>query len=110
MDLNPPEIQQYIPISKNNESMLPSRPNFVTKINIFGEIQTAHKNLGFPCTSSKGQIPRFHTSKFVQGLKADLDEHKRTATMFQKVAEYNVQMTNILFRLFDLEISCLQKV
>jgi hypothetical protein len=38
MDLNPPEIQQYIPISKNNESMLPSRPNFVTKINIFGEI------------------------------------------------------------------------
>jgi hypothetical protein len=40
----------------------------------------------------------------VQGLEANLDEHRRTATMFQHATKYNIQMTNILFRLFELEI------
>jgi hypothetical protein len=33
-----------------------------------------------------------------------LDENRKAATMFQQEAKYNVQMTNILFRHFDLEI------
>jgi len=40
----------------------------------------------------------------VQGVEAELDEHKRITTMFKQAAEYNVQMINILFKLFDLEI------
>jgi hypothetical protein len=37
-------------------------------------------------------------------IEAELDEHIRITNMFQQVAEYNVQMTNILFRFSDLEI------
>ncbi len=84
--------------------MLPSKPSFTTSTNVFGEIWIAHKNLGSSCTSSKGQTPRFHTPGFVQGIEAKLDEHKRVASMFQQVTQYNVQMTNILLKLFDLEI------
>ncbi len=84
--------------------MLPSRPSFVTRTNIFGEIWTTHNNLGFSCISSKSQTFRFHTPRFMQKLEANLDEHKKVAGMFQHVAEYNVQMNNILLRLSDLEI------
>ncbi len=55
-------------------------------------------------TSFKGQTPRFHTPRFVQRIEIELDEHIKVATMFQQVVEYNVQMTNTLFRFFDLEI------
>ncbi len=85
--------------------MLPSRPSFVTCINVFGEVQTAHMNLGSSCISSRDQIPGFHTPGFVQGVEAKLNEHRRIAIMFQQVVEYDVQMTNILLRLFDLEIT-----
>jgi hypothetical protein len=37
-------------------------------------------------------------------MEAKLDEHRRTATMFQQAIEYNLQMINILLKLFDLEI------
>ncbi len=37
-------------------------------------------------------------------MEAKLDEHKNVVIMFQQVAKYNVQMTNILFRFFNLEI------
>jgi hypothetical protein len=40
----------------------------------------------------------------VQGIELELDEHKRVDTMFQHAVEYNVQITNILFSLSDLEI------
>ncbi len=63
-----------------------------------------HTSLISSCTSSKGQIPRFHTLGFVWGIEAKLDENRKAATMFQQEAKYNVQMTNILFRHFDLEI------
>jgi hypothetical protein len=33
-----------------------------------------------------------------------MDERRRTANMFQHAIEYSTQMTNILVRLFDLEI------
>jgi hypothetical protein len=33
-----------------------------------------------------------------------MDEHRRTANMFQHAIEYSTQMTNILVRLFYLEI------
>jgi hypothetical protein len=88
--LDPLEVQQYVPVPQNNESMLPSRPSFVTRTNIFGEIWTTHNNLGFSCISSKSQTFRFHTPRFMQKLEANLDEHKKVAGMFQHVAEYNV--------------------
>jgi hypothetical protein len=44
-------------------------------------------------SSSRGQTPRFHTPRFVQGIEIELDEHIRTSTMFQQVVKYNVQMT-----------------
>ncbi len=84
--------------------MLLSRPSFTTSTNVFEEIWTIHISLGFSSISSKGQTPRFHTSDFVQGLEIDLDKHRKAVSMFQYVAEDNVQMTNIPFRLFDLEI------
>jgi hypothetical protein len=90
--------------------MLPSRPSSLTKTNIFGEIWTTHKSLGSSSTSSKGQTPSFHTPKFVQGLETNLDEHMRIATMFQQVAVYNVQITNILFKLYNLEIKNKQAI
>jgi len=40
----------------------------------------------------------------MQGMEAELDEHKKIATMLQHVVEYNVHMTNILLRLSNLEI------
>jgi hypothetical protein len=40
----------------------------------------------------------------MQGIKAKLDDHRRTTTMFQQVVQYNVQMKNILFRPSDIEI------
>jgi hypothetical protein len=84
--LDPLEVQQCVPsLQKNNEGMLPSKPSFTTSTNVFGEIWIAHKNLGSSCTSSKGQTPRFHTPRFVQGIEAKLDEHKRAASMFQQV-------------------------
>ncbi len=57
--------------------MLPSRPNSTTCMNAFGEVWIAHKSLG---------------------------EHRKTPTMFQHVEEYIVQMTNILLRLYNMEI------
>ncbi len=47
---------------------------------------------------------RHNTLGFVEGVEAKLDEHKRIATMFKHVIEYNVHMTNILLRLSNLEI------
>jgi len=40
----------------------------------------------------------------VKGIEAELDEHKRTTSMFQWAIEYNVQMTNILLKLLDPNI------
>jgi hypothetical protein len=55
-------------------------------------------------TNSRGQTPRFNTPHSVQRVEVELDEHKRIVIMFKHVVEYNVHMTNILLRLFDLEI------
>jgi len=33
-----------------------------------------------------------------------MDEHKKIANMFQHATKYNAQMTNILFRLYDLKV------
>jgi hypothetical protein len=84
--------------------MLPSRPSSTTCINIFGKLWTANRSLGSSGTSSRGQTPKFHTLGSMQGIDVELGEHKRVVTMFQHVAKYNVHMTNILLRLFDLEI------
>ncbi len=84
--------------------LLPSRPSSATSTNVFEEIWTTHRSLGSLSINSKGQTPKFHTSKFVQGLEVDLVEHRKIANMFQHIAKYSVQMTNILFRLLDLEI------
>jgi len=84
--------------------MLPSRPSSTTCMNVFGEVWTAHKSLGSSCTSSKGQTLRVNTPRSMQGLKVELDEHKKTTTMFQHAMEYNVQMTNILLRLSNPKI------
>jgi hypothetical protein len=40
----------------------------------------------------------------MQGLKVELDEHKKTTFMFQQTIEYNVHMINVLLKLSDLEI------
>jgi hypothetical protein len=61
-------------------------------------------SLGSSGVSSKGQIPRFHTPRSMQGIEAELDEHKKIVSMFQQAIEYSVYMTNIFFRLFDLKI------
>ncbi len=58
-------MKQSIPIPQNNEGMLLSRPSSTIGINIFGEIQTTHRSLGYSSTSSMGQTPRFHTLGFV---------------------------------------------
>jgi hypothetical protein len=84
--------------------MLLSKPSSTIGTNIFGEIWTTHRSLGSSSTSSKGQIPWFHTPKFSQGLEADLDKHRRTTSMFQHATKYSVQMTNIMFKLSYLEI------
>ncbi len=103
-DQDPPKVQQSVPSPQKNEGMLSSRPSFATCMNVFGEVWTTHKNLGSSSTSSKGQTPRFHTLRFVQGMETKLDEHKKATTMFQQVIKYNVQMTNIFLRLSNMEI------
>jgi hypothetical protein len=40
----------------------------------------------------------------VQRVEAKLGEHKRATIMFKQTDEYNVQMTNILLRLSNMEI------
>jgi hypothetical protein len=45
--------------------MVPSRPFFAIGMNVFGGVETTHRNLGLLGTSSKGQTPRFHTPGFV---------------------------------------------
>jgi hypothetical protein len=62
--------------------MLPSRASSVTCMNVFGEIWIAHKSLGSSSTSSRGQTPRFHTPRSVQGIEVELDEHRKTIIMF----------------------------
>jgi hypothetical protein len=63
--------------------MLPSRPSSTTSMNVFGKVWIAHKSLSSSCSSSRGQIPKSNTPRFVQGLEVELDEHRRVATMFQ---------------------------
>jgi hypothetical protein len=65
-------------------------PSFIIGMNVFGEVWITHRSLGSLGTSSMGQIRRFNILKFVQGLEAKLDEHKRAATLFQHVVEYSV--------------------
>ncbi len=64
--------------------MLLSRPSSATGTNVFGKMQIAHKSLGSSRTNSKGQTPSFHTPRSKQGIEVELDEHKRTASMFQE--------------------------
>jgi hypothetical protein len=40
----------------------------------------------------------------MQGLETKLHKHKKCVYMFQQEIEYNTQMTNILLKLFNLEI------
>jgi len=54
LELDPPEVQQYVPIPHNNEGMLPSRLSFTIGTNVFGEIWTAHKSLSSSGTSFRG--------------------------------------------------------
>ncbi len=68
--------------------MMPSRPSFTTRMNVFGKVQTTHKSLNSSSTSFKGQILKFNTPRSVQGVEAQLDEHKRTTTMFKHVVKY----------------------
>ncbi len=103
-DQDPLEVQQSIPSPQKNKGMLPSRPSFATCMNVFVEVQTAHRSLGSSSTSYRGRIPRFHTLGYVQVMEAKLDEHKRIVIMFQQAIEYIVHMTNILLKLFDMEI------
>ncbi len=81
--MDPPKVQQLALVPQNNEGMLPSNPSFAIGTNIFREIWTTHRSLGFLGISSRGQTPRFHTPKSIQGLEANLDEHRRIDTMFQ---------------------------
>jgi hypothetical protein len=68
--------------------MLPSRLGSIIGTNIFGDIWTSYKSLKYSYTSSKGQTPRFHTPRYVQGLEAELDEHRIIVSMFQHVTKY----------------------
>ncbi len=97
-------MQQSAPIPQNNEDMLPSRPSSAIGTNIFGDIWISHKILGYFDISSRGQTPRFHTLRSIQGLEVEMDEHRRTTNMFQHATKYNTHMTNILLGLFDMEI------
>jgi len=73
-------------------------------VKVFGEVWTTHMILDSSYISSRGETPRFNTLGFVQGVEVELDKHKRVAIMFKHVIKYNVHMTNILLRLFNLEI------
>jgi hypothetical protein len=83
LDLDPPKVQQFILLTQNNESMLPSRPSSAIGTNIFKEIWIAHRSLGSLRINYRVHTPRFHTPKSVQGLEINLHEHRRIATMFQ---------------------------
>ncbi len=63
--------------------MLPLKPNSTIKTNIFGDIWTSQKTVGSSNTNSMKQTPRFHTPRFIQGLEANLDEHRKVTSMFQ---------------------------
>jgi len=62
--------------------MPPSRLGSTIGTNIFGDIWTSHRSIGSLNTVSRGQTLRFHTLGFVQGLEAELDEHKRVTLWF----------------------------
>ncbi len=98
MELDLRDVQQYGPIPQSYEGMLPSKPSSSIGINSFGDIQTSHKSLdiGF-----RGQTPRFHTPRSIQGLEVELNEYRKGINMFQQVAKYNTQMTSILFKFFS---------
>ncbi len=81
------DVQQPASIPQSYEVMPPSRPSSAIDSNIFGDIWTSRKSLGSSYTSSREQIPRFHTPGSVQGLEAKLDEHRRVASMFQQAAK-----------------------
>jgi hypothetical protein len=49
--------------------MLSLRPNSTIRTNIFGDIWTSQKSIGSSNTSSTRQTPRFHTTRFIQGLE-----------------------------------------
>jgi hypothetical protein len=44
----------------------------------------------------------------MQGIEAELDEHKKIVSMFRQAIEYSVYMTNIFFKLSDLNIKSKQ--
>jgi hypothetical protein len=67
--------------------MLPLKPISTTSMNVFREVWIAHRSLGLSSTSSRGHTPRLHTLRFVQGIELELDEHKKTTTMFQQAAK-----------------------
>jgi hypothetical protein len=46
-------------------------------MNVFGKVLITHKSLGSSCTSSRSQTPRSNTPGSMQGLEAELDEHKK---------------------------------
>jgi hypothetical protein len=52
-------------------------------MNVLGEVWIAHRSLNSSGTSSGGQTPRFNTPRYVQGVEAKLDEHRRTTIMFK---------------------------
>jgi hypothetical protein len=70
--------------------MLPSRLSSAIGMNVFGKVSTTHRSLDSLGTSVKGHILKFNTPRSVQGVEAQLDEHKRIATMFKHVAKYNI--------------------
>jgi hypothetical protein len=96
-------VQQSAPIPQNNEDMLPSRPSSAIGTNIFGDIWISHKSLSYFDISSRGQTPRFHTLGSIQGLEVEMDEHRKTTSMFHHATQYNTHMTIILFGLFEME-------
>jgi hypothetical protein len=102
--MDPPKVQKYVIVPQIMKVCYFQDQVLQQRTNIFGEIWTAHRSLGFLGISSRRQIPRFHTPKSKQGLEINLDEHKRVTTMFQHVTKYYVQMTNIRLRFSDLEI------
>ncbi len=71
--------------------MLPSRPSSIINMNVFKEIWISHRSLGSSGTNSKGRIFRFHTTRFVQGIEVELDEHIRTTIMFQHRFNHEIE-------------------
>ncbi len=63
--------------------MLPLKPSYAKNMNVFKEAQTTHESLHSLSIKSRGQTPRFHTPRFVQGIEAKLDEHIIINIMFQ---------------------------